>query len=201
LLWDDFIHCLNRLPGEIGYSTSHHQETDVVIGYVTTWWRNWRTEAQRGRFVRQCGAPDPAQRQEAAAALAAFRDPQTAAALVALLNDSHTAVREAATASLRGHGPAALAALLEGLKSPSADVAAASATLLGELGDPAAAEPLLVAMKFSERPVQLAAKRALIRTGAAAAGALRAAADDPSPWLRQQFGELLEQLVGKPGPG
>ena len=167
-----------------------------MIGYVTTWWRNRQTEARRRRIVRWCGAPDPAVRQVAADGLAAFRDAQSAAALVALLNDSHTIVREAATASLRIHGSAALGALLEGLKNSSADVASASATLLGELGDPAAAEPLVVAMKFSERPVQLAAKRALIQLGAAAAGALRAAADDPSPWIRQQFGELLEQLVG-----
>ena len=172
-----------------------------MITSIAQWWRDWRLDAQMRKLARQATAPDADQRQQAAVALGAFRDERSAAALMPLLQDTHTAVREAATASLRGHGPAALAALLEGLKSPSADVAAASATLLGDLGDPAAAEPLVVAMKFSERPVQLAAKRALIRLGAAAAGALRAGADDPSPWIRQQFGELLEQFVGKPGPG
>ena len=81
----------------------------------------------------------------------------------------------------------------------AAEVATASVALLSELENPAAVEPLIVALKYSPRPVQLAAKRALVRLGAVAVEAVRAAAEDPQPWVRQQCLEVLEQIAAGNG--
>jgi HEAT repeat protein len=170
-----------------------------VIGRIKIWWHAWREAVRCRTLIRQTTAPDANQRQQAAVALAGFRDERSAVALVALLKDSHTAVREAASASIRAFGPVALGALLEGMKDPNADVATASVALVGELENPAAVEPLIVALKYSPRPVQLAAKRALVRLGAPAADAVRAAAEDPQPWVRQQFADVLEQIAADKG--
>jgi HEAT repeat protein len=171
---------------------------------IAKWWRSWMASRRLKKLTGQTTSLDAGQRQQAAAGLAEFRDQRgAAAALVPLLNDAHTPVREAAASSLRAMGGAALPALLAGLKRSDDDAAAASAGLLGDLGDAAAVEPLIVALKFSARPVQLAAKRALIRLGAPAAEALRGeAADDAQPWLRQQVADVLEQVAvaGKAGP-
>ena len=162
---------------------------------IAAWWRNWKRRRRLEGLIRQAASPEAGQRRQAATDLAEFRDDRAAAALVQLLNDSHPPVREAASASLRSLGPVALDALLAGLNRADGDVAVASAGLLADLADPAAIGPLVVALKFSARPVQLAAKRALIRLGPPAAQALWAEADDPQPWVRQQVADVLEQVA------
>lgn len=112
-------------------------------------------------------------------------------------------VRESAKESLRKYGAHALDALLHGLNQADANVAQASAELLGELGRPEAVQPLLVALKYSQRPVQLAAKRALARLGPVAKPDLEAARGEPQPWVRAQIEEVLAQVSSAPpiGPG
>jgi hypothetical protein len=69
-----------------------------------------------------------------------------------------------------------------------------AAELLGELHHPDSLEPLVTALKFGTRPVQLAAKRALQAFGPAAVPALHSAQGEQQPWLRRQIEEILEKI-------
>ena len=142
-------------------------------------------------LVEQARNDDAEVRAKAAAELAAVAEPWAPGELVRLLADTNATVREAAKAGLRKQQQAALPALLEGLKSPRLEVNVVAAELLGELRAPEAVEPLLVALKYSERPLQNAAFRALERSGPVALRALWAARDEVQPWTRAQIEELL----------
>jgi HEAT repeat protein len=115
-----------------------------------------------------------------------------------LLQDPHTVVREAAQAGLRQHGLRALPVLLSGLNHSNDQIAQQSADLLGELQNPDAVQPLLKALKYNPRPVQLAARRALIRCGPLALDALKEAEDEPQPWVRRQIEDILAEIAPKP---
>jgi HEAT repeat protein len=94
--------------------------------------------------------------------------------------------------ALRSLGGAALPALLQGLNDARPEVAAAAAELLGDLRREEVVRPLLVALKYAKRPVQLAAGRALGRCGAVAVPALREALTEEQPWVRRQIEQALE---------
>jgi HEAT repeat protein len=111
--------------------------------------------------------------------------------LLRLLGDAAAAAREEGKRALRSHGTAALPVLLRGLDDPRDEAAAASAELLGALEDERAVAPLLQALKYSRRTVQLAAARALAATGPAAVPALREALSETQPWVRRQIEAAL----------
>lgn len=144
-------------------------------------------------LVLQARSPDPEARRDAAVQLAAVPEFWALDQLMTLLKDSEAKVREAAKASLRQLGVVAIPALRVGLDDSDPQVATVAAELLGELQMPQAVEPLLVALKFNARPVQVAARKALARMGALAVPALEAARDETQPWVRQQIEELLAQ--------
>lgn len=141
---------------------------------------------------------DPEARRAAAEKLGETPEAWAADELEPLLADAHAPVREAAQASLRRLGIVAVPVLLRGLRSARDEIAVASADLLGESPRPEAVEPLLVALKFAERPVQLAARRALLRHGPAAVPALRAASTESQPWVQAQIAGILKELGSDP---
>ncbi|HKB06350.1 MAG TPA: hypothetical protein VKD90_29415 [Gemmataceae bacterium] len=156
-----------------------------------------------GLSGRRAAAPDvvraargavPEVRRKAAEELAASAEPWAPGELVRLLADAHGLVREAARAGLRRHGPAAGPALVRGVDHPDPAAAAAAAELLGELRPAGGVERLVTALKFSARPVQLAAKRGLAGYGAVARPILAAERDRAEPWVRHQIDDLLATL-------
>jgi HEAT repeat protein len=145
-------------------------------------------------LLRQVRDADPETRRQAAVQLGAVADPRAMEELVSLLQDTHTTVREASAASLRQFGVTTFPALRRGLDHANPDIARVAAELLGELRQVEAVEPLLIALKYSARPVQLAAKRALVQCGGLAVPFLEAARTEPQPWVRQQIEEILGQI-------
>src|SRR5215210_7965515 len=152
--------------------------------------------------VRAARGPDPELRRKAADDLAASAEPWAPGELVRLLADAHGTVREAARAGLRRHGPAAGPALVRGVDHPDPAVAAAAAELLGDVRAGGGVDRLVTALKFSARPVQLAAKRGLAGYGPASRPALAAERDAAEPWVRQQIDDLLAALppAAEPAP-
>ena len=156
-------------------------------------------------LVRKSRHRDPAVRQQAAEEMARVREPWAVPALVELLGDTHTPVRDAAAAALRVWGPAAVPGLIVGLGHGRHEIGRAAAELLGESNDPEVVRALLVAIKYNARPVQMEARRALVRIGPPAVPALEAAKTDSHPWVRQQAAEALAEIQGRtvlpvPGP-
>jgi HEAT repeat protein len=84
-------------------------------------------------------------------------------ALIGALTDPAGAVGGAAAEALAGSGPAAVPALIDALKSPAVAVRASAAKSLGAIGDERAKEPL------------------------------RAAANDPEKWVRDEAGRALRE--------
>src|SRR5262245_38081869 len=117
------------------------------------------------RAVKASMSPHPEVRQQAAAPLMRADTPRARKALLLLLRDTHTSVRESARQALREGGAPGVSALLEGLNGPEAEIGTACAEVLGERPVPEAVEPLVTALKYAHRPVQLAAKRALTKLG------------------------------------
>jgi HEAT repeat protein len=144
------------------------------------WFRRWRLR-------RQAGSTDPATRQQRP-------DGEAAGILIPFLCDTHTPVRDAARTALGQLGARALQPLIEALNHADANLAAASADVLGEIGDASAIEPLITSLKFAPRPVQLAAMRALEQLGPPALEPLREVRNDPSPYVRQKAEEILAKL-------
>src|SRR5438132_1382474 len=90
--------------------------------------------------VRDARSQNPGTREVAAVRLGERSEPESAPALLDLLRDTHTPVREAALASLRRLGQAISPSLRQGLGHPEPGVAQVCADLLGELNDPEAIE-------------------------------------------------------------
>ena len=147
-------------------------------------------------LVTAARSTEPDARRAAAGQLGEIPEVWAAEELVRLLADLYTPVRDAARAALRRQGPAAVPVLLQGLSDPRPGVGVASAELLGECPAPEVVGPLLLALKFSDRPVQLAAGRALGRCGPLAVPLLRAGLDEPQPWVRAQIAAALAEAEG-----
>jgi HEAT repeat protein len=145
-------------------------------------------------LARQAAHANPGLRELAAVRLGESGEAAAAEPLLGLLGDTHSGVRAAALASLRWLGPAAAAALRQGLGHSDPAVGEACADLLAGLRDPDAVAPLLEALKFSPRPVQLASRRALERLGETALPALEASRSEPQPWVRRQIEEAIDTI-------
>jgi HEAT repeat protein len=144
--------------------------------------------------------PDPEVRRGAAIKLGTVREEWAPEELVFLLGDRHGQVVDAAKASLRQFDMFAFLAIRKGLDHSDPQVGQACAELLGELRRIEVVQPLMVALKYNDRPVQLAAKRALIRCGVVARDAIEASRNESQPWVRQQIDEVLAQLGGSGSP-
>jgi HEAT repeat protein len=157
------------------------------------WLRRWFGGGSPG-LIQQARSIDPQEREQAAVQLGNVPEPWAGEQLLELLPDGYSAVREAAMKSLRQHGQAALPALLTGLNHANAEVGRSSARLLAELQNPDSVDPLLRALKYNARPVQIEARRALESLGSLAVPALEAARLDPQPWVQQQIEEILRTI-------
>jgi HEAT repeat protein len=143
-------------------------------------------------LLKAAQSPDPDVRRLTVEKLAADGTDWADGLLLVLLADAAKEVREAARGALQARGAKVrpgLIAALKGAAQPA--VAVVIVELLGELGGTDAAEALVVALKYSERPVQMAARRALGRCGTEAVPILRAALTETQPWVRQQLTETL----------
>lgn len=143
----------------------------------------------------QARSDDPAQREAAAGPLAEVPELWAGELLLRLLQDPSSGVRAVAKEALRKRGVLAAPELLTGLNHADHEVAKTAAELLGGLRVPDVVPPLLVALKFSPRPVQIAARRALAQLGPVAVPTLQAAKDDPQYWVRQQVAEILAEIA------
>ena len=164
-----------------------------MLGVFRRWFG--KSQPQPHPLADQARGNDHEVRAKAAAQLGELREPWAPTELVRLLTDMYAAVRDAAKEALRRQQQAALPVLLEALKSPRLEVSVVAAELLGELRAPEAVEPLLIALKYSERPLQNASRRALERCGAVALPALWAAKAESQPWVREQIEGILTQSL------
>jgi HEAT repeat protein len=159
--------------------------------------------------VSQCiddlNSAEVVQRRQAAEQLAANSDPAAAVSLVRACGDSDEQVREWAVAALEELGvpdAADAAALAELLAAAQGDVRYWSATLLGRLGDRAAAAvgPLILAIDAdAESAVRQRAAWAIGRMGRVAAPAresLTRAARGGDARLARLAEEALQNLEG-----
>ena len=155
------------------------------------------------RFLRKPSPPvhpllvqshddDPVVRALAATGLGRLTEEWASVELVRLLTDLYKQVRDSSLAALRQQGPLALATLVESLKHPRPEVQLIAAELLGDLRMVESVQPLLVVLKYSDRPLQRVARRALEQCGTLAIPALRAALEDQQPWVREQVADLLK---------
>jgi HEAT repeat protein len=166
----------------------------AMLAWVRRWRQQWVQARALRQLTRQARNPDPAIRAQAAADLARRPAEHAAPELIRLLEDLHTPVREAAQNALRQLGPAVREPMLEALNHSNPEVGKFAAEALADLGGPEVVGPLIAALKYAPRPVQMACRRALIRIGPVAVPALQAAVDDPQPWLKQQVREILLEL-------
>lgn len=165
-----------------------------MLKWLKTWWEQRALQRRLSQLVRKSRSPDAEARKEAALELAETQSSEAISALMELLKDTHQVVREAAQESLLMQGQAFPEPLIKGLDHPSAQVAEAVAMLLGQLQQPQAIRPLITTLKYAPRPVQMAARRALIQMGAIALEPLEAALTDSHPWVKQQAGEIVKAI-------
>ncbi|MDB5311718.1 MAG: hypothetical protein JWO38_5920 [Gemmataceae bacterium] len=140
------------------------------------------------------------EREAAAGPLATIPELWAGDLLLTLLQDPVPGVRTAAKEALRTRGLIAAPELLTALNHSDVEVATVAAELLGGLRVPEVVRPLVVALKFNPRPVQMAARRALVGLGPIAVPVLEAAREDPQYWVRQQVAEILAEIQGGPRP-
>lgn len=112
---------------------------------------------------------DWAVREEAAAALGAFRDPRAVGPLVGALRDSDRAVRDAAVKSLMEIGEPAVPALGLCLDDPNLTVQESAAAILARIADARVLAPLIKALRSQDWIVRMHAAKAIgrIRDGRA----------------------------------
>lgn len=160
-----------------------------------------------GLIARALSNPDPVVGNTLGEGLSKF--PEGRDALAAAAADNDPRARAAATRWLgskepiRGNGSnnasaaADVAALLKALSDPDAKVRVAAAEALGQAHEKSAIDPLTVALLDMDPEVRLAAGRALLGMGAAAADGLDSGLRNTDPAIRLQSAQILGDL----GPG
>jgi HEAT repeat protein len=172
-----------------------------MLGWLSRVFGGSRPVVVEPPLAVQARSADPAQREAAAGPLAAVPEVWAGELLLKMLQDASAGVRSAAKEGLRKRGVLAAPELLTGLNHADVQVATTAAELLGEMRVADVVPPLLVALKFSARPVQIAARRALARLGTVAVPTLQAAKEDPQYWVRQQIAEILAEIdSAQPAP-
>ena len=161
------------------------------------WFARWlglgKPTSARG-LREQVRDDDPQQRRQAAEALGSVTEPWACDDLLLLVKDMIAEVRDAARASLRRQGVAAVPVLVKALENGDPQIAVPAAEMLGELKHPDAVRPLLLVMKFGSLEIRAAAIRTLIQYGSAAVKELEAATQDPDPWTRMRGEEILAEI-------
>lgn len=165
-----------------------------MLRWIFRLFEPWTTQGKLSRLAR---STDATTRQDAANQLAQVREMWASQALLQLLADTHTPVRESARQALANHGASATPVLIEGLKHSNENIAVTSAGLLGELRQIESIKPLIVILKYATRPAQLAARRALEQCGEVARPELTQSMTETHPWVRKQITEILEAIDQK----
>jgi HEAT repeat protein len=132
--------------------------------------------------------PDPAVATAAVAALGQVGDAVAVPALIGLLAEP-SVPEPVLTDALARFGPAAVAPLVEALRTGAAPVRERAADLLGRLGEVAAANPLAAALTDPDPAVRVAAALALGALGEPGRAALATVAADP------ELGPLARRLL------
>ena len=169
-----------------------------------------RAEKDVAGLIDALGSDDGLTRQRAALALGDLTGAEAVAPLIRALGDPLTAVREAAADSLALLGPPAVGPLVELIESPEASgkyeertvtvIGAGgrtweletrqdlrrvyAAAILGEIGDPAAVEPLVRALRDAGDDLRYQAAGAVAKFGSGAVEPLTAVLADPDPDTR-----------------
>lgn len=173
-----------------------------------------RAEKNVDGLIEALGSSDGLTRQRAALALGDFGGAEAVGPLIRALGDPLTAVREAAADSLTLLGTPAVEPLAELLENPEASgkyeeeeaVSPPTVTgaggqtwevdtakelrrvyavaILGEIGDPAAVDPLARALQDENDDIRCQASGAIVKFGAGAAEPLRRMLTDPNPDTR-----------------
>jgi len=167
-----------------------------------------RAEKDIAGLIDALGSDDGLTRQRAALALGDLAGAEAVAPLIRALGDPLTAVREAAADSLALLGPPAVGPLVELIESPEASgkyeertvIGAGgrtweletrqdlrrvyAAAILGEIGDPAAVEPLVRALRDAGDDLRYQAAGAVAKFGSGAVEPLTAVLADPDPDTR-----------------
>ncbi len=169
-----------------------------------------RAEKDIAGLIEALGGDDDLTRQRAALALGDLGGAEAVAPLIRALGDPLAAVREAAADSLALLGPPAVGPLVELIESPEASgkyeerpmtvIGAGgrrweiktrqdlrrvyAAAILGEIGDPAAVEPLVRALRDADGDLRCQAAGAIAKFGSAGVGPLTAVLADPNPDTR-----------------
>jgi len=142
-------------------------------------------------LIQQSRSDDPVEREAAAVSLGEIREPWATETLFRLLTDISTPVRIAGRAALKRQESFVMSALIDGLKHARIEVSVVCAELLGELRPPEAIDPLIISLKYAERPVQLAARRSLEKFGTIAVPQLKAVINETQPWVQNQIIAIL----------
>jgi HEAT repeat protein len=164
-----------------------------MLGWLARWLGLGRPTTGRG-LREQARDTEPQERLRAAEQLGTASEPWACEELLRLLQDMIPEVRDAARASLRTQGAAAVPVLVKALEHADPKIAVPAADMLAELKAPDAIRPLLLVMKFGALEIRAAAIRALIRYGSAAVPALELAQQDPDPWTRMRSEEILAEI-------
>jgi HEAT repeat protein len=117
--------------------------------------------------------------------------------LIDVLGDENAEVRLAASEALVKMGKPALGSLRGALKDPKPGVRLEAATALGLIGDQAAVNPLIQAMKGRDRELRQRAAKALVRIGRPAAAPLVSLFKDADASVREQASQALVE-IGRP---
>ena len=141
---------------------------------------------------------DWALREDAATLLGDFGDPRAVGPLVEVLHDEDRAVRDAATAALRKIGQAAVPALISALQDPNGNVQEAAVSILKDLADPRAVEPLIGCLTSQNWVLRMHAAKGLGITGdESAVACLVPLLIDPVKAVRVDATEALSR-IGRP---
>jgi HEAT repeat protein len=146
-------------------------------------------------LIRATQDSDPAVRLKVVYALGQIGDPRAIEALIARLDDPAQDVQWTAREVLEGFGEKALPNLLHALRAESIHVRELAASLLGDIGDSSAVQPLIAAAETDNWQVRFAVVEALGQIGdSRALPMVEGLLNDENPRLRAIATQVAKRL-------
>ena len=176
-------------------------DTDATVRADAAWDLGFADEPRAWAALRARLADEmPLVRRRAAEALGRIGDREALPGLIDRLGDDDRAVAAAAASAIEAFGAAAIEALAAAVAVPpphDPGRLANAATVLGQVGDDRALEPLAALLHAPAPEVRLAAARAVVDLGlVAGVRPLRALLADPDPGLRRAALRGIALLAG-----